>query len=150
MTTNRPIEFRAWNGYKMIYAQPEASPFRENPFDDHIAIGLNGKVYDVGDAGYGDGAWCYEHEEIKPEYLMQFTGMYDKHGTKIFESDIINHTSLDSSVVGKIIFINGAFIADRIIDEDGRPSTFHYNLDPKECTVIGNVHENPDLLEEKQ
>jgi hypothetical protein len=35
-----------------------------DPFFDNLCIGLNGKIYNVGDSS-GDGGWCYEDEQYE-------------------------------------------------------------------------------------
>ena len=93
-------------------------------------------------------------EEIKPETVGQFTGLCDKNGKKIFEGDIVlfedesptNYEYHDCTEMrcGEIKFGDGAFyITNRIAVEMG-DLLYCGELD---CEVIGNIHDNPELLE---
>ena len=86
--------------------------------------------------------------------LMQSTGLRDKNGKEIFEGDIItngpdvmcmkrhNTLGFDVEKKGKV-----EFIADCAILEE-------FEEDAKEIAdsleIIGNIYENPELLEEKK
>lgn len=84
--------------------------------------------------------------EIMPETVGQFTGLKDKNGKKIFEGDIVEidvHDHLDWNVIkGKVIFLEGAWL----VTDSG---SFAISLwsEINEIEVIGNIHENPELLE---
>jgi uncharacterized phage protein (TIGR01671 family) len=74
-----------------------------------------------------------------PYILMQSTGLKDKNGVEIFEGDIgwDDH----QEVRGQVIFENGAFKYEwENISED----LFEVTDD---IEIVGNIHENPELLE---
>ncbi|EJB2784747.1 hypothetical protein MT884_000179 [Enterococcus faecalis] len=71
--------------------------------------------------------------------LMQSTGLKDENGVEIFEGDIgwDDH----QEVHGQVIFENGAFKYEwENISED----LFEVTDD---IEIVGNIHENPELLE---
>lgn len=87
---------------------------------------------------------------IDPETLCQYTGKTDEQGTKIFESDIIGFIDLystesgysESSCLGEVIWSKEEccfHVTNRLFAESWEV------LD--ECKVVGNVFDNPELLE---
>ena len=86
------------------------------------------------------------YEEVIPETVCQFTGLTDKNGRKIFEGDIIKC---------KVHEMNGYRVRRGVVEYHG--VGFIMNLDPNswydqknisfDCEVIGNIYDNPELLE---
>lgn len=93
----------------------------------------------------------WEDYNIRTETVGQYTGLTDKNGKKIFEGDIVQilgeskqYKNVDYNAL--IIFKLGGFCAiDGTEDNYGLRryclSTCDYSL-----KVIGNVHDNPELL----
>lgn len=87
-----------------------------------------------------DGYCLYE---VAPATIGQYTGLEDKNGTKIFEGDIVEirfDRSVCPEVVGEVYFINGGF---HIRSSDAGLSLLVY---VQYCEIIGNIHDNPELL----
>ena len=75
--------------------------------------------------------------------VMQYTGLKDKNSKEIYEGDIVKYDF--NNLNYRIEFINAEFIARRFYEniEDLYPTEFDFG---KECEVLGNIYENPELL----
>lgn len=86
-----------------------------------------------------------EWHEVLPETVGQYTGLTDKNGKKIFEGDILkgqyDEDSPEDIAILVVLWDNGWRIqqGDRVPD-------FLEELDCQICEVIGNIHDNPELL----
>lgn len=82
-----------------------------------------------------------EMYEVDRETIGQYTGLVDKNGRRIFEGDIVK--SIETGVVQFFPEHSAFMVWCKFSNEVG----FLY-----ECTsiaeVIGNIHDNPELLEE--
>lgn len=98
-----------------------------------------------------------EHCQVDKNTVGQFTGLCDKNGNKIFEGDIVkiagdsnNDDWKNVNYIAQIVFLDGGFCAiDGTIDNYSfrrySLSRFEFDLE-----VIGNIHDNPELLEVEQ
>ena len=92
---------------------------------------------------------CDDTYKIEDVEVMQYTGCRDKNGLEIFEGDVIKDKYDKTWLVQWYV---GAFvITNKIPDSDGQESTYSYfnNLSNHHFyfEVIGNMWENPELLE---
>lgn len=79
------------------------------------------------------------------EYVfMQFTGLRDKNGVKIFEGDIIAHEGIVKP--GAVVTWSDIY-GGYSIGKNWPFCEFIYG-DISDCEVIGNIYENPELLDE--
>lgn len=128
---------------------------REIKFRGRDDLTGNGWVY--GDFSHGYyGNECLVDEIIVVEKTVgQFTGMYDAEGREIYEGDILKATlkepsfvkrfKLQNEIVGEMLFDNAWWIKERETVNLIPPWRLRYY----DLTVIGNVHDNPELLEAK-
>ena len=85
-------------------------------------------------------------EEVLPETIGQYTGFKDNSDQDIYEGDIIRFVikiaGRTYQQVAKVVFEQGMFILSA--DDD-------YTLNRiRNKRVIGNIYENPELIEECQ
>ncbi|MFR7564426.1 MAG: YopX family protein [Oscillospiraceae bacterium] len=80
-----------------------------------------------------------EAYKVDPSTVGQFTGLEDKLGTKIFEGDVIDDLGVEYIVVFDSDYaqFRGKF--------DGWNAEISHIA--SRCEVIGNIHDNPELLE---
>jgi len=89
--------------------------------------------------------------------FMQYTGLEDKNGKKIFDRDLVRVHNFEckSNVDGDCrtfeIYVNGyTFGMNNAIQYMPLTSYDHSTLEPYEIEVIGNMFENADLLPKQQ
>ena len=135
----REIKFRAW--------------------DTELNRMFGGSSFGV--HGNGGGVYAYSDEWTnqllsnglvaggvhKKKILMQFTGLQDKNGKDIYEGDIIHWDEKHTGGIEEVKWFNqdGAWSCVGA-DKDDCGSWLGGN--EHICEVIGNIHENPELLKE--
>lgn len=85
-----------------------------------------------------DGFDNYTEYEVEPSTVGQYTGLTDKNGKKIFEGDIVK---VADECIDYAIWANGCFCMARQM----MFYEFTYQ-DSSRMEVIGNVHDNLELL----
>ena len=93
--------------------------------------------------------YCYDFDEIE---LMQSTGLVDKNGKEIFDGDVVQfedcYTETDFLYVntGIVEWSQGSFT---ITNRDSVEMGDLLDGEFLDVTIIGNIYENPELLEDK-
>lgn len=149
--------------------------YRAKPYSDEWIYGYYAKKRDHADmeAHYiiavdDSVPWKHDFFEeyiVDPETIHEFTGMYDKNGNKIFEGDIIRRCrnafewepkDTWEFEAGHVEYRDGGFVVPEMYTYDGCDDLRHivgeittsdgeyYPTDILE--VIGNIHDNPELL----
>ena len=88
--------------------------------------------------------------EIIPETVGQYTSLTDKNGTKIFEGDIVT-TKYGRLCEVRWLVTPRSQCWDLFPIEDRHKVPDEYDLwIPKNLEVIGNIYDNPELMEGRQ
>ena len=100
---------------------------------------------------YGTYGECCEHS-VDYETICQFTGRTDKNGQKIYESDIVRVPSLDSFGLTEVDVMTNAvvsfYMGSFIVEYNRGKYIIELRcLKDDEIEVIGNIHDNKELLE---
>ncbi len=86
--------------------------------------------------GYDD-----NHQMLSDPVVMQCTGLEDSNGCEIYEGDILNYLGKRNCLV---VFKHGRFCLQT---NKGYYLSSLCIVINEPCEIIGNIHENPDLME---
>lgn len=83
--------------------------------------------------------------------LMQFTGLHDKNGKEIYESDVVEVTREGILERGVVIFGSGCYfikVKEHFLNSVTLLPLHECSRNDYKLKVIGNIYENSDLLGE--
>lgn len=130
----RNLEFRCWNGKKMVY-NVGVHPF----------ICMRHEDMEIGDNGYITVSQSFGRYKI-----MQYINSKDKYGDKIFENDIVVWSYMKNrkhiSFTCKVVYDEKEFMGYVLKPLDNGNKGYipigMYGAKPSELEVIGNEFEN--------
>ena len=139
----REIKFRAWNGRVKQMAQYvtaiQMGDTQGTPSSVNVIVNGHNETWEV------------EHDKVE---LLQYTGLEDIYLEDIYESDILRVTDEDGeSYVATVKWFGDEYYP--AFDLKGVPATRFYDANAlstifnsgfETCEVIGNIHENTELL----
>ena len=119
----REIKFRVWNG------------------DEYLAAEYSVNIPIIG--------FCdHELETIYDEIVIeQFTGLHDKNGKEIYEGDILRSGITSAEYLVFWSEENACFMKEHLL-VNARDVDMLQDLST--CKIVGNIHETPEFLEEKE
>ena len=128
---DREIEFRGFDGTKWCYGDLEY-----NRKTDVARI----HTYEE------DGSYCRQYT-VDPDTVGQFTGLCDKNGKRVFEGDVVHVVWQDTMFCQwheRTVLVE--FKYGRFTVYQSKP--FEHS-DIRYFDVIGNIYDNPELLDNK-
>jgi len=146
----REIKFRAWDTKNNLMSPVGGIDFKDG--DKPRAL-----IYQpvMTNDGVDWDADTVDHIE-----LMQYTGLKDKNGKEIYEGDVLggypNKSIMYEVKFGRVEIDDNegyssnivvGFYLEREFIDDRKP--FHFDYENENSEVIGNIYENPELLESK-
>lgn len=142
----REIKFRAFDPITKKMVFPIC-----NYYDFYLDVNIDGKIR-VNEIKQKDYNSCQEVIHRDDIVVMQYTGLKDKNGKEIYEGDILLFSTSHKFVV---VFNNGAFcyLPDKWSSPIGIGLNSWFGWENNISTVlevIGNICENPELLEESK
>lgn len=87
----------------------------------------------------------YDFEDV---VLMQSTGLHDENGVEIFEGDIVEIIYDREPFIGVVVYDLGETDFKATNNHDDYGNNFQYLTVGESIEVIGNIHKNPELLED--
>lgn len=131
---SREIKFRAWVMAKHCYMEVVSIEFLTNKV---ILKEIWVRAHSI---------LAMKAVSLDRVILEQYTGLKDKNGKEIYGGDIVKVVGVGVSRVIQSGW--GEWQLCDLTNSDGNILSLGYCLEREYCEVIGNIHENPELLED--
>ena len=117
---------------------------RENTYPNGFEmINVDGINYDELDNYIPD----FISYAVDPSTVCQYTGLKDKNGKRIFEGDVAKVLQGKDKDIAYVGFENGAFMLYPKTGNIYERTLWEYWYNDWDVEVIGNITDNPELLE---
>lgn len=130
----RGIKFRAWDKEKGTMHKVEEITFHEDG-------SISGLLEDGRGRYYFNQRVLVDGDYIDDVVLMQYTGVKNKSGREIYEGDIYHHGDINIKYI--VEWVDAGFKGR----QNGNRSYAGLGYWQDQIEVIGNIYENPELLE---
>ena len=108
--------------------------------------------YDIWVREFNGSSWSYKLCQVVPETIGQFTGMKDSSGVEIYDGDIImSYDSAGEPIYHEVFYdaMEASFLAGMDGKRGGLFGVCNIRqswIDEFGKVVVGNAHDNPELL----
>ena len=127
----REAKFRVWDedAQEMIY---------------EVGITPEGIPYSIPDNAEA----CDQFNYYPSCHKMQYTGLKDENGLMIYEGDVVKFKSVyyENKIMKAVVKFNGS-LGSFVFDRGDDLGPWRMEASMREIEVIGNVYQNPELLE---
>ena len=158
----RDIRFRAWD-------KRTEQMYDYHALDETLQFHFDGRISEWDENapaldGFEKGSYV---ENNKDFILMQYTGLKDKNGKEVYDGDVVEFDEDQFCIIGigkytvyrsvgctevedyyYGVYLNVYYKSDRELD--GRFNCLHEDYNVTKSKVIGNIYENPKLINNKK
>ena len=109
---------------------------------EHSPVGKFCRIHEYWDNGIYKG-----QVDVDPETVGQFTGLCDLHGKEVYEGDIVRFRVSDNRYKRNPRYITKTIRYDNRLARFEADGIFWINLSSDRIEVVGNIHDDKNLLE---